>query len=304
MSVKKTVFAGNEHNQYNVGTIVKEVTEFYGQSVRTFDTNSVIPGYFTHFRATYDANSNPSQVSYYRGSEPYLTKISFTSPPNNSYFVIHSAPDNERFLVWFNVDGAGVAPVSPYRLIQINIASSDSPEIIAAITKITIENLYSQYFTINARNGAELEIATNGLGVVDPSADISTGSTITGTPGAQELVGEITIRYIESDPVFNGQLLKGYTFDLYSGKFVLGSKSSSSSLSGYVTQNVYTAPDGTVYEGTINGAKYLISRITQVGQEIEVLYANASNNAETTYDTAWDNNEGLTYVSITNLTGI
>lgn len=220
--MSKTVYAGNTNNQYNVGTIVKEVTDHYGQSVRVTDTDSIISGYFTHFRATYNGSNNPTEVSYYRGTEAYKTTITFSAAAtlNNKYFVIHSAPSEQVYVVWFDVDGTGSAPVYAGTKIRIQVSVADSAEIVAAMVKLTIDSLYSDVFTTGMRNGASLEIATTELGEAPDSFDVDTGFAFSLDQGAQELVTKITITYSGVDPVFQGQILKDYSYDIYSGKFV------------------------------------------------------------------------------------
>lgn len=218
----KTTFAGNITSQYDPALIAKEVHDFAGQAIRVLDTRSIISSYFTHFRATYNGSS-PTNVKYYRGTKAYKTSIQCTdaSTLNSKYFIAHAAPDNQLCVIWFNVDAAGVAPViANSRLIEISLNSSDSATIVAAVIDITLRNIHSNLFIIGARNGSTLELLTAGLGEVDASFDVNTGFTVTGVDGAQELVEEITISYIGTDPVYNGQVLKNYSFDLYSGKFV------------------------------------------------------------------------------------
>lgn len=218
---QKTVFAGNDNNQYGADMILRESSDFYGQALRTLDARSV-SGYYSHFRATYDVSNNPTTVSYYRGTKAYRTSIEFTAAAtlNSKYFVIHSAPDNQLWVVWYNVDGLGVVPVvANAKFIQVSLVSSDTAEMVAAITKITLDNLYSQVFVAGTRNANSLQILTNGLGEVDGSFDVNTGFSITGTNGEQELVEELVIDYQGTDPLFEGQVLKGYEFDIYSGKF-------------------------------------------------------------------------------------
>lgn len=268
MSAKKTVFAGNANSQYDPGLIAKEVHDFFGQSIRTVDTRSVISGYFTHFRADYNSDSDPTKVSYFRGTKPYITKITFTVPTSGSYFVLHSAPENQRYLVWYNVDGTGTAPVTSAKLIQINISSSDTPEIVALVTQITLSNLYAQLFTFTAKNGTTLEIRTTGLGVVDPSLDVNTGFTITGTDGEQDLVDEITISYIGADPIYNGQVLKGYNYDIYSGKFVKNPKLDvqvgNVGIADTDGDQLQVNPDGSLNVNVVSTAQVLKSYFTEI----------------------------------------
>jgi hypothetical protein len=220
--MKKNVFAGNTASQYDSSMVLKEASDFYGQALRTIDTRSVT-GYYSHFRAEYDVSNNPTLVQYFRGTKAYRTHITCIPALSlaGKYFVTHSAPDNQLYVIWYKVSGIGSAPVvSGAKYIEISVNSSDSAEVVAAITKLTLDSLYSQIFQPIVRNGSSLEILTNGLGVVDPSVDINTGFTITGTDGEQETVSQIEITYDGTDPIYLGETLKGYSYDIYSGKFV------------------------------------------------------------------------------------
>ena len=64
-----------------------------------------------------------------------------------------------------------------------------------------------------------VDIRTAGLGLVTSSSNFGTGFTITNTSGAQELVGFIQIDYDNSNPVYKGQTLKNYRFNLFTGQF-------------------------------------------------------------------------------------
>lgn len=217
----KTVFSGNNNSIYDPGLIAKEVHDFYGQSIRTLDSRSAV-GYYSHFRADYDVNNNPTTVKYYRGTKSHITNIQCLAASGlaGKSFLLRTAPDNSVALIYYTVDGIGTAPIYPgAKILQVILDSTDSAEIVAAITKAQIDATWNKYFSPVIRNGANLSINTNGLGEVDASGDINTGFTITGVDGTQELVAEIEIEYQGVDPIFEGQVLKGYYFDIYSGKF-------------------------------------------------------------------------------------
>ena len=221
--MKKTVFAGNTSSQYNPEIVLKESADFFGQALRTIDARSVTE-YYSHFRAEYNTDNNPTKVSYYRGTKAYNTNISFTSATGleGKYFVLHSAPDNQLYIIWYKVNGIGIAPVvANAKYIEVSLTASDSAEIVAALTRVSLE--FTGLFSAN-RNGSSLSVLTSGLGFVDASFDVNTGFTITGTDGEQVLVEGLNITYLGTDPVYEGQVLYGYSFDIYSGKFVKNPK--------------------------------------------------------------------------------
>lgn len=220
--MSKTIFDGNKNSQYDAGLIVKEVHDYYGQSIRTADARSVVKNFFTHFRATYNGSSNPTVVNYYRGTKAHETNFSVAASPflDGAYFVLRSAPDNQKWVVWYNVDGSSSQPVvADAKYIEIEINSSDTGTLIALATSLTINTLYKDYFVVT-KNGTNLNIVTAQLGEVSDSDEGTTPFTFTQVAGTQELVTKIEIDYVANDPYFEGQVLKGYYYDIYSGKFL------------------------------------------------------------------------------------
>jgi hypothetical protein len=215
--------ANNKNSQYDVGLVVKEVHDFHGQSIRVSDTRSVVSNYYTHFRAEYNQENQPIEVSYFRGSEPHKTTLGCVADLNGSlqetYIQIYSAPDNKPFHVWFNVDNLGVdpAPVGSTP-IEIQINSNDPASVIAMAVSLTLNTLYKADFSVSRANSV-VDIRTVGLGIVTSSSNFGTDFAITNMNGQQELVSFIQIGYDGVDPVYKGQVLKNYRFNLFSGEF-------------------------------------------------------------------------------------
>jgi hypothetical protein len=215
--------ANNKNSQYDPGLIVKEVHDFHGQSIRVSDTRSVISSYYTHFRAEYNLDNQPIEVSYFRGSESHKTTLGCVSDAagslQNTYIMLYSAPDNKPFHIWFNVDNLGVDPVSENSTpIEIQINSNDPASVIAIAISLTLNTLFKDDFTATRMNSV-IDIKTTGLGLVTSSSNFGTGFTINNVSGAQELVGFIEIDYDNSNPVYKGQTLKNYRFNLFTGQF-------------------------------------------------------------------------------------
>jgi hypothetical protein len=213
--------ANNKNSQYDPGLIVKEVHDFYGQFIRTGDAKSVVPAYFSHFRAVYDGLDRPIEVTYYRGTLAHVTQIGTSSAVGlgGKYFIIRNNPSDAAFAVWYNLDGLSTAPVvSGATLIEIPIMTGDSAALVAMATELVINS--SQPLNFKAtRYGQTVTINTVGMGTVSNSVDVNTGFLIVNTPGTQEVVGQIFISYVGSDPVYNGQVLKGYKYNIYTAKF-------------------------------------------------------------------------------------
>ena len=197
--MSKDGFAGNKNSQYDPGMVVKEVHDFYGQSIRVNNARSVADSYFTHFTATYNGSNNPTEVTYFRGTKAHTTNIGFVADVagslNNKYFILRSSPDNNPYYVWFNVDNTGTDPlVSGMIGIEINISANDTAGIISAAVGLVINALFSKVFSA-IRTGSTVEIKTAGLGICSNSSDFNTGFVISNSPGAQVETDYLLINY-------------------------------------------------------------------------------------------------------------
>jgi len=261
----------NTNSQYDPGLIVKEVHDFYGQSIRIRDVNSLNSKYFTHFSATYDVNNNPTQVVYFRGTQSHITNIGCVADVsgslNNKYFIIRACPSNNSYHVWFNVDGTGSAPVvlnsTP---IEIQISQNDGATIITTAIRLTINTLYSSVFKAS-QIGATLEIKTAGFGICSNSIDVNTGFIISNVSGAQVITDTVNITYSGFDPIYNGQVLKNYKYDIWGGSFEPIS-STNVSITGAVINSGTSdgTPTGTSYVFVNNVFKQILDAEDRVEQ--------------------------------------
>jgi len=215
--------ADNKNSTYDPGLIIKEVHDYHGQSIRVSNSKSIADKYYTHFRVTYNADFLPTQVIYYRGTKSHKTTLICAADISNSlqsdYVLIRSAPDNKLFHIWFNVNGLGVNP-SPANStgIEVPININDSANIVATAIKLIVNSLFGEYFMASS-SGSVVEILTADFGVVTNSQNFATGFSISNVSGEQELVNKINIEYRGADPYYNGQLLKDYRFNVFTGEF-------------------------------------------------------------------------------------
>lgn len=293
--MSKSTFAGNPNSQYDPGLIAKEVHDFYGQSIRTTDANSLVKNFFTNYRVSYDYLNRPTTVSYYRGTKSQLTKFSVNTIGLNldgKYFTIRSAISNDLYVVWFDVNNSSVQPVvSGAKYIQIDIAANDTESLIAMAISLTINNLYGNIFNVT-RNAQAIEIATAQLGIANPSTEGTTPFVFTQSPGEETLVEKIDISYQGNDPVFQGQVLKGYVFNIAKGQFEVSSNSAAEE-----TLNVDEVSSNLIYignapTGTENSSpNWKISRVSISGGNITVQFAEG----KSTYEFIWNNRASLNY---------
>lgn len=210
---------------YDSGQIFKEVHDLHGKTLRVSDSRSVVGQFFTHFKVEYTINNLPSRVTYYRGTLPHRTSIGCISDVdgslNETYVLIYSAPDDKKYHLWFNVDDTGTAPVVENSTpIEIPINANDDALVIAMAISLVINSMYKSEFTVS-RNNSVVDISTVGLGVTTNSSDFGTGFSIVNTSGTQEQISDIKIQYDGSNPIYKGQILKNYIFNVFSGQFEL-----------------------------------------------------------------------------------
>lgn len=210
-------------SQLDMGGVIKDVHDFPGHSLRVRDANSVIPKYFTHFDATYNGNGQPTQVIYYAGTAPEISQIAVkpASTLNDTYFFLFEGRTNKSYYIWFNVDGLGTDPsVVNSTGIEVTLNGSDPAIVVALAIELTINNFYSDKWKVKRKN-AVLEVTAVKYGEANDTLDGNTTfifSTI--QQGAQCEVGKVNIDYSNNgDPIYEGQVLRGHTFNIFDGKF-------------------------------------------------------------------------------------
>lgn len=276
-------------------SVLREVSDLYGKSIRVSDANSVVDRYFTHFRADYDVSGNPTRVKYYRGATARSTvfALGMAATLGGKYFKLFTAPDNQLVTVWFNLNGANSQPSVPntFKYIEIALNSTDDSGMVGLALKMTIDGLYSNYFYVVLDDKVQIQIITSQMGECSPSDPGTSGFAFTQVAGTQELIQDIEIAYTNGNPVFNGQLLDGYDFDIYNAKFnkrVTEKAQELGLLFEQASPTILYLAEG-LYGALPSQAKWKIKKIdTSVGVRITL--------ASTEFDQIWDNRAALTYV--------
>jgi hypothetical protein len=217
--------SNNFNSPYDPGLIFKEVHDLHGKTLRVQDSRSVVDRFYTHFRVNYTADNLPSKVSYFRGTQSHKTTIGCVSDVNgslqNKYIKIYAAPDNKAFHLWFNVGGEGIAPiVIDSTPIEIPINYNDDAIVNSMAITLVLNTLYKEFFYA-VRSNSAVEVASIGMGEVTNTQDFGTGFLINNNQGRQELISHIDIKYDGVHPIYKGQVLKNYIFNVFSGQFEL-----------------------------------------------------------------------------------
>jgi hypothetical protein len=255
--------------------VIKNVHDRYGQALRVTDAISVIKSKYTHFRATYNLDNQPTQVTYYRGTKAHKTAIGCSSDVagslNNKYLLIRSAPDNKLYHIWINVDNTGVDPAPANSTpIEVNISLNDPGLVVAQSIVLTINSLFKDQFYAT-RIGTVAEIVTQGYGVVDNSDDVDTTFPITNDIGEQETLTDLVIEYQSGDPVFNGQVLKDYRFEIFSGLFKHKEEISLGTLNVNANTDAFGPdPDSNLSVGSENGTALGVRHVIRVDSDLDL----------------------------------
>lgn len=211
-------------SQLDFGGVLKDVHSFPGHYLRVKDSLTIVKQHYDYLTATYDTNGQPNQVKYYVGLTQHESKINIlediNSSLNNKYFFIFEGRSDRKFHVWYNVNGAGVDPLpSNSTGIEITINANDLSVIVTYATELVLNsNTFKQYFSAK-RAGSTLYITAVKSGLTSNSVDINTGFSIVNTPGSSELVQVVDIFYNGSNPIFEGQELKNYYYNIFKGSF-------------------------------------------------------------------------------------
>jgi hypothetical protein len=288
-------YVNNPGNQSD--GVLKDVADLYGKSLRVSDAHSVVDRHFSHLVPTYNIDNLPTRVKYYHVTEARRTTftLGMADTLSGKYFKCYTAPDNHLFTFWFNLDSGSTQPVvaNTHTYIEINVATGDSPNIVGLALKLAIEGLYSNYFycLFDDTSDANIEIITSQMGVNTASDSGTTGFPMMQIAGAQELIQDIEIEYSGQDPLFQGQVLKGYLFNIYAGKFEPAVKLDGASISvGDVLIK------GTI-DGTTSGTPY--GWVYNLRQQI---LASHDRDQDITYADFGTKNERITQIDYTSPT--
>jgi len=267
--------------QLDFGGVIKDVHSYPGHYLRTRDALTVVKNHYDYLTATYNVANDPTQVKYYVGINPHETKVSLLSDVsgslNSKYFFIFEGRSGRKFHVWYNVNGAGIDPApSNSTGIQVNLNTNDPGAIVSYATELALNSIsFSEYFTAK-RNGTLLNIEANKFGTTIDSLDVSTGFTILNQQGTSQLMQVVDIEYIGADPLFDGQVLKGYYYDIYSGaykKAVEIPDSTADNATAVTTANITVTLANTEYSYTFpTGTKTFLLRDRDSDSKLRISY--------------------------------
>ena len=296
-----TPFSGgkNTSSTFDPGGVIKNVHDLHGQNLRVRDTATVINGYFSHFNVVYDLDNRPTTVTYLRGLTPNKSVITASADVagslNNKVILLFSGLDNQKYYIWLNVSGSGVDPAISNGIgIEVPISTNDTAGIVAKAIELTINALFSEKFKASI-NGSQITITNVSYGEFNPTVDVNTGFSIAYTAGTNEVVTEISLTYdIDGSVIYQGQTLKNYYYDIYSGKFNRSIAVDVESLSVSVDLDGFSpSPDSVLGVGSEDGTSSGTKHALKVGSDLNLRVKdeeaiNAISSLQTTIDNGVD----------------
>jgi len=208
------------------GGVLKNAHNPQKKSIDVSNIDVLVPEKFDRIAASFNINEQPTSVSYYLGILPKITEITcnpdVSGSLNNKYFNLYSGRDEIKFYVWYNVNSVGVDPAIPNSTgIEIQLNTNDIDIIVAAATQLTLNS--RPEFEVTRINN-KIRIITREYGVTTNTSDVDTGFNIqTAQDGNEELIKNIQLTYSNNNPVYKGQELKNYIYNIYTTRFEFNS---------------------------------------------------------------------------------
>jgi len=220
-------FRNVKQSQYGSDQTLKGSFSELQSSLRTYETSPILKDAYTHFDQTVDGSGEPLDVTYYQGTSPATYKLDTVADVAQSlagtYFDITDPHSGVVHYFWYQVSGAGVDPsiigAIPH---MVPITTNDSALLVAATTKVIIDS--TGLFKVFDYTGiiASLNIRQEHFGEAIIINTASSGFTSTDIDtGTQEIVGQVSITYdTNGSPIYQGHVLTGYNYDVFSANFV------------------------------------------------------------------------------------
>lgn len=230
-----------EQSQLDPGGVLKSAHSDEARALRTVDVNSLAKDNYSHFSVTYDGNNNPTKIIYKLGTVAESYNITFTSDLssslNNTYFYINGGRDSKEFYVWYNVGGSGTDPaISGKTGIEVPIQANDPAMVVALATKMRVDSETDEiYFNVQrlSNDYTTYRFLAKAKGITSNASDAgSTGFSISKVEDGDEVILDtINIEYDNSqNPIWQGEVLYGYTYNIFNAKFEQESSSIGSNL--------------------------------------------------------------------------
>jgi len=268
--------------QLDFGGVIRDVHSYPGHYLRVKNALTVVNSHYDYLVPVYDMSGKPLEVKYYGGTKQHETNISILGDTagslNNKYFFVYEGRSGRQFHIWYNVAGLGTDPApSGSTGIEVPISTNDNATVVAYATELVLKSNWSEYFYSRRVAGSTINMIAVKTGETSDSIDNNTGFTVLNQPGESLLLQTVTIDYDVLDPLFEGRVLKGYYYDIYSGAFKKTLEvpdSNSDKATAVTTANVAVVLANTEYSYTFPvGTKTFLLRDRDSDSKLRIAYA-------------------------------
>lgn len=195
-------------------------------ALRTVDTNTIVKDAYTHFIQEVDAEGNPTKVTYYQATSPVIDELFFVSDVGSNlaskYIVLQEFLTKKEIVFYIKVGGVGVNPGIGDEQVAVDIEENDP----ASVVRLNFMNAMKQYEDfqlerVGGYTGTSIQVTYLQFGETQAIDVTDTGFfVIRRQEGSSFEVGEACIEYdVDGNPIWNGNLLKGMTYNAFAGTF-------------------------------------------------------------------------------------
>lgn len=298
--MSKKDFRNMQQTQFDPGQVLKGSFSEQSSALRTVPVNGIIKDTYTNIVQTLDALGRPTRVEYYQANSSTIDTINFTADVGGNsagdYYSFTNPVDKKVYVLYQVVSGVGAAPGVGDVELPVTYDDDDSASLVMLSNLATLKLIDD--IKIIAKSVLNSSITIEYLQFGEAAVIDLNNSSFFATrlkEGESTLVGEVDLSYDQyGEVIYNGNVLKGLTYNLYTGSFDVNGSSSKDRADSLIylpdSSNSAILYVGTAQYGTeTTEAKWKIQRIdTTTGVVIT--------NASTNFDQVWDNREALVYV--------
>ena len=220
-------FSNIKQSQFGMGNAIRASFSELQSALRTFRTNAILKDAYTHFVQTLNGDDLPTHVEYWQATSPSKEEITFVADISssllNDYIIFEEYISKRTILLYYDVDGNGVAPGIADEEYPVSILENDSAFIVARST-YDVLNTLSDHLTVKSVGGTlytKVEVQFMQFGPASPINLGTTGFSSTQTKvGTSFKVGEVYLDYdVDGNTIYNGNTLKGLLYNPYTASF-------------------------------------------------------------------------------------
>jgi hypothetical protein len=225
MSDNKLDFRRMKQTQFDPGQVMKGSFSELQSGLRTFSTTPILKDAYTHFIQELDSNLRPTKVEYYQAIDPARDRLTFRSDNAGDlagkYFSLQEPITKKVHIFWYRVSSVGTAPGIGDIEHVIDINTNDFASVVAFATRTVIKTVPEFNIIGNNLVASYIDIEYYQFGEAE-AVDLGTSGFLTSRlrEGESIYVGGVELAYnIDGHPVYNGNTLKGMTYNPFTAEF-------------------------------------------------------------------------------------